>query len=685
MFYQPLEQVSSSQEQCTDLEEVETRPRSNSNPTDISTTSEAITDVFQSKNKSRLNESLSKIDEKDEAESQDPRGEYKLCGYLYKIQWSSKKPPVPGLRSLGSSAKKRWFVYSDKVCKLYYYKQKNDSEPLGVIDIALATFYFDPENKNEGQFTIRSGSDDTVLEASSSQGRMYWLQQLQAARREFSQRRTATQTPASRTTSTGRPESGLLQEHKPIVLQVSDPLQDLMKPVMRPTDTEKRDSPHKNPSPLMDARLALSNLLPSQKKIFRTSSESSKSPTSPIASRASPFSSPSAEDLSFGNISRKLRSSLRGKRSSSFEGPEGLDVTPLHSTKIACRKCEELTRELKSLKEDLSATQDEYNASREVIDLLQKDLDSLHQEKCTLIQLDRSDLTDTHVLEILRSKDHHIVDLEHKNQKLTNEVAVLSEQVSSAESHHEHLTEKLSMLYSLIEAKDKAIVTLTHQLDEKVAVSRPVSLPPAFTLMTLETVTRGTQTTDIERDALKDSLEAYRCQNAYLNKEILELNLLRKQASDREQKLITESSEWEAKFYQIQSKYLLLLNELHSPRATQHDPSVVSQLLQDVVEAQGSPDLRKGIEKIIRKEECGFKRGRGCVDPVFVVRQPLTDEDLEEMTKSASEEEEEQQPEETHEEIEEPGLTLERLAAMYEHVKESNSSRKNMTIIWFVR
>ncbi|KAK7081185.1 hypothetical protein SK128_010233 [Halocaridina rubra] len=49
--------------------------------------------------------------------------------------------------------------------------------------------------------------------------------------------------------------------------------------------------------------------------------------------------------------------------------------------------------------------------------------------------------------------------------------------------------------------------------------------------------------------------------------------------------------------------------------------------------------------------------------------QPLTDEDLEEMTKSASEEEEEQQ-QQAHNEVEEPGLTLEWLAAMYNMVKE---------------
>ncbi|KAK7081183.1 hypothetical protein SK128_010231 [Halocaridina rubra] len=56
--------------------------------------------------------------------------------------------------------------------------------------------------------------------------------------------------------------------------------------------------------------------------------------------------------------------------------------------------------------------------------------------------------------------------------------------------------------------------------------------------------------------------------------------------------------------------------------------------------------------------------------------QPLIDEDLEEMTKSTSEEEAEEQPEETHEKVEEPGLTLERLAAMYERVKAVQLSQE---------
>ena len=68
------------------------------------------------------------------------------------------------------------------------------------------------------------------------------------------------------------------------------------------------------------------------------------------------------------------------------------------------------------------------------------------------------------------------------------------------------------------------------------------------------------------QEGLQDTVTAYEMQNKFLNKEVLELNQLRQQAIDREQKLFLESSDWEAKFYQIQSKYLLLLNELHNPQ-----------------------------------------------------------------------------------------------------------------------
>merc|ERR1712241_674040 len=96
---------------------------------------------------------------------------------------------------------------------------------------------------------------------------------------------------------------------------------------------------------------------------------------------------------------------------------------------------------------------------------------------------------------------------------------------------------------------------------------------------------------DVEK--LQDTVTAYEMQNRFLNKEVLELNQLRQHAIDREQKLFLESSDWEAKFYQIQSKYLLLLNELHNPQVmvSASRQEMVGHLLKDIVESSEKPSL----------------------------------------------------------------------------------------------
>jgi hypothetical protein len=66
--------------------------------------------------------------------------------------------------------------------------------------------------------------------------------------------------------------------------------------------------------------------------------------------------------------------------------------------------------------------------------------------------------------------------------------------------------------------------------------------------------------------------------------------------------------DWEAKFYQIQSKYLLLLNELHNPQdgVSSTRKEIVAQLLKDIVEAEGEKqnfdsgtDLYDRFERVV--------------------------------------------------------------------------------------
>ncbi|NXW12666.1 TBD2B protein, partial [Circaetus pectoralis] len=107
----------------------------------------------------------------------------KLCGYLQKL---SGKGPLRGFRS-------RWFVFDPRRCYLYYFKGPQEALPLGRIDIASACFsYHQPEAGaaaagDEGAaFEVHSPNGAVaVLKAATRQDMTYWLQELQQKRWEY--------------------------------------------------------------------------------------------------------------------------------------------------------------------------------------------------------------------------------------------------------------------------------------------------------------------------------------------------------------------------------------------------------------------------------------------------------------------------------------------------------------------
>ncbi|XP_055766073.1 TBC1 domain family member 2B [Salvelinus fontinalis] len=115
----------------------------------------------------------------DEGEPESPKDPVaKLCGYLTKL---AGKGPLRGF-------KLRWFVYDERKCYLYYFKTPQDALPLGHIAIGEASFSYDVEG-DEGQFEIRTAGKEFLLKAPNRQVMQYWLQQLQQKRWEFSNTR----------------------------------------------------------------------------------------------------------------------------------------------------------------------------------------------------------------------------------------------------------------------------------------------------------------------------------------------------------------------------------------------------------------------------------------------------------------------------------------------------------------
>ena len=242
---------------------------------------------------------------------------------------------------------------------------------------------------------------------------------------------------------------------------------------------------------------------------------------------------------------------------------------------------EDVTRELETVKDDLQvrklekmcfsiktwktfqATQDDASASKEVISVLRKQIQKLQKEKETLSAM-QPELAEGQLIDILRDKDEQIVELESSLREREKEREILDEKMSK-------LDQDASAYLQLIEVKDQSIVRLSNQLHElELSAKIDQASPPVNgngTFFYAEKVAVGTQCdSDKEKETLQDTVTAFLMQNKFLNKEVLELIQLRQQAIDWEQKLFIEASDWEAKFYQIQSKYLLLLNELHNPQ-----------------------------------------------------------------------------------------------------------------------
>ncbi|XP_023328220.1 uncharacterized protein LOC111701257 [Eurytemora carolleeae] len=559
--------------------------------------------------------------------------------------------------------KERWAVYDYGDCRLRIYKNKDELDKTEEeVDILSATFNYNLENSTNGEFTLCTKDGDFTLDVGSAENRQYWLQQLQRCRREF------TQAGGSNNRLMARASIGLLKEKPtPDESKDSSPFRDILATMERPLEFNSpksadycakksffpnfarkpsfklvRSSSDRTPSPpgvdpwspppsdhnsetlLTDLPQILIGKLNRTTEMFVACCcvgyslekhirdelyENSESQTVEvilelraghrrlILSSVQIGSDPellSSERFGFQALS-KIRKSLRDKR------------PPLSSRPIVpFRKLEEYSREVESLRDDLQASQDDSSACREVITSLQEQIKALQKERETLKSL-RPELTEGELLEILREKDRQLVEAETDATLKQGNLHQLQERIDKLE-------DEATTYLQLIQVKDTSIIRLTTalhemELQDKINQETPPLSNGSSTFFYSEKVSLGTQTdSDKEKEALQDTVTAYEMQNRFLNKEVLELNQLRQQAIDREQKLFIEASDWEAKFYQIQSKYLLLLNELHNPQVmvSASRQEMVGHLLKDIVENCEKPSLNSHSAEYDR---FGFRMG----------------------------------------------------------------------------
>lgn len=460
-----------------------------------------------------------------------------LCGYLNKL---TGKGPLRGF-------KKRWFVHSNSDCKLKYYRAKGDLVPMGEIDIRRATFSISPisgTDSNSLVFTITTLDKEYVLEGVDQQTTLFWIRELQRQRKEYIVNLASNF--GITLSSPPAPRSQSESDHQPQVTEVRSVRSnsrfyvdsDFFGPSSHSVDLKQPPQQHFKPKRSMTED-SLSHPHQHQQQQHQS--------RSPLAST----SSATGFNL-FTRVKNRAES-----------------LTRQSNTKTGCEKCREKEEQLVSMSDDLTAVENELQATREVVHLLQRQLDVVQREKLKLQDIVKNSAGSGNTDQMLATISNLELELGDTNAKLKSTQRMLdrlNNEYEKLDEEKKRLIEEISVLRDTIDAKDKTVISLTNEIFELEASGQPslrasVMTPPPHHLQFDQKLVKVESS---ETDQLKDSLQAYKMQNEFLNQEIVAVNELRIMSEKKVQELQLKSYEWEAKCCQIQSKLLSLLKEINA-------------------------------------------------------------------------------------------------------------------------
>ncbi|XP_011885489.1 PREDICTED: TBC1 domain family member 2B [Cercocebus atys] len=547
----------------------------------------------------------------------------RLCGYLQKL---SGKGPLRGYRS-------RWFVFDARRCYLYYFKSPQDALPLGHLDIADACFsYQGPDEAAElgaeppAHFQVHSAGAVTVLKAPNRQLMTYWLQELQQKRWEYCNSLDMVKWDSRTSPTPGDFPKGLVaRDNTDLIYPHPNASAEKARNVLAvetvPGELVGEQAANQpapgHPNSINfyslkqwgnELKNSMSSFRPGRghndgrRTVFYTNEEwelldpTPKDLEESVVQEEKKKLTPegnkgvigSGFPFDFGRNPYKgkrplkdIIGSYKNRHSSGDPSSEGTSG----SGSISIRKPgSEMQLQIQSQQEELERLKKDLCSQKELVRLLQQTVRSSQYDKYfTSSRLCEGVPKDT--LELLHQKDDQILGLTSQLERFNLEKESLQQEVRTLKSKVGELNEQLGMLMETIQAKDEVII----KLSEGEGSGPPPTVVPSSP--SAAPVARD----QLELDRLKDNLQGYKTQNKFLNKEILELSALRRNAERRERDLMAKYSSLEAKLCQIESKYLILLQEMKTPVCSEDQGptrEVIAQLLEDAlqVESQEQPE-----------------------------------------------------------------------------------------------
>uniref|UniRef100_A0A8D3CF81 TBC1 domain family member 2B n=1 Tax=Scophthalmus maximus TaxID=52904 RepID=A0A8D3CF81_SCOMX len=445
----------------------------------------------------------------------------------------------------------------------------------------------------------------------------YWLQQLQQKRWEYSSTRSSGQRDSWSSPTLAYPPTGLVgKDNDGIIFEkLSDSMEKVRSDFAMETETDggamvgiqsARGPAAGSTNPLnfslknfgTELKNSMSYLrqgrgAESRRSVFyigNNSTEEWELVDAPHKDFAEQKHHPNAHRHSFGsaftfdfvrNSARPKRPLLRDMMASGRFGrsaeTRSAESSPVDDgSKCNGSKSLEMQLRLQTQQEELSHMQQEQAKLREEL-ASQKELVRLLQQTLRTSQSDRPTAQNSQLENLLQERDEQIQSLCGHMERLALEKESLQQELKGLKLKVGEIYDKLEMMMETIQAKDEVIMKLSQESPENSGNSNDASsLSP----------NREQQ----ELDVLKDSLQGYKSQNKFLNKEILELTVLRRNAESREKALEAKCTALEAKLCQVESKYLVLLQEVKTPVCSSSEQSpareVISRLLEDALQAE---------------------------------------------------------------------------------------------------
>ncbi|XP_030848557.1 TBC1 domain family member 2B isoform X2 [Strongylocentrotus purpuratus] len=565
----------------------------------------------------------------------------KLCGYLDK----------QGEKGLIKSFKTRWFVFDDQRCRLYYYRTPQDVSPLGSIDVANSSLTFDVANPGaHRQFQIHTEGRTYILQCKDQHTMMFWLQELQERRRAYSSQKTSLSKERSLTRySVLQPSSGLLSTQRMKEKMNSSCSESDIPPVMAYVEPPRHSVGEATANTTQ--KTGMFNLsLTSIKSDFRNQMsnfsmkwklQSPNSETPPddfngegmqtdAAKQAEQIKQKSFEKKDvvghIGGAKSAFKKKLSTGNSSAFGNPASPPSKPASTTWFEdydCKNCQQLVAEVKQLSEELCLVRKELNESKELIDLLHKQLTASQMQSTSNREFSLCQ-TDQEKLHVVQRKDKQLIQLEQLLQEIRQDRDSFKIQLGSCKKEVRDLREQINMFTDLIQAKDQVVMSLTMRVSElerneplvvktdpplelSQEIEGNVNLAGNTPAEVVEHALLNTQSyvDPMEYETLKDSATAFEIQNKFLNKEILELNQLRCDAITREKLLLEKYIYMEADFCKTESKYLLLLNEVRGPqreKGSKDSDDIISKLLAEAMDSEIGEEKTKSYSETAKEQ-----------------------------------------------------------------------------------